>query len=346
MCKFLLNSPQVKELLISQLERDSKFLESQNIMDYSALLGVKDISKENSTIDVNMSREDSTPANASMNASNLSEVSNASSEPTSELGAIFRRVSAHRREMESLVPAGVEIRLELIGHCLGKRSRASRTVFRQNATIYTWNVARQDSKEDWLIYRRYKDFLALERELKEELAGMFPIPPLPAKKAIGFMGDDFVRKREVELDRWLSELLQLMDFQPGDSPAFQLFLTKRANIHPHSARKILSQRMSSEAAEALVNSGSGSRGINVTYESALGGKEHRNIEATRLQQNKAVQKVQLNVGVIDILQEYNLSKKIESAYKGLRTKPEVVSAVDPASYSERFISFMRDYVFR
>ncbi|KAI4371323.1 hypothetical protein MLD38_019571 [Melastoma candidum] len=50
--------------------------------------------------------------------------------------------------------------------------------------------------------------------------------------------------------------------------------------------------------------------------------------------------VVLYFGIIDILQEYNISKKIEHAYKSLQFDSLSISAIDPTSYSERFRRFM------
>lgn len=50
--------------------------------------------------------------------------------------------------------------------------------------------------------------------------------------------------------------------------------------------------------------------------------------------------VVLYLGIIDILQEYNLKKKLENAYKSLRFDPMSFSAVEPKLYSRRFINFL------
>ncbi|CAJ1958927.1 unnamed protein product [Sphenostylis stenocarpa] len=47
-------------------------------------------------------------------------------------------------------------------------------------------------------------------------------------------------------------------------------------------------------------------------------------------------------GIIDILQDYDISKKLEHAYKSFQYDPSSISAVDPRLYSKRF----RDFVFR
>ncbi|KAJ7976614.1 phosphatidylinositol- 4-phosphate 5-kinase 5 [Quillaja saponaria] len=47
-------------------------------------------------------------------------------------------------------------------------------------------------------------------------------------------------------------------------------------------------------------------------------------------------------GVIDILQDYDISKKLEHAYKSFQYDPTSISAVDPKQYSKRF----RDFILR
>lgn len=47
-------------------------------------------------------------------------------------------------------------------------------------------------------------------------------------------------------------------------------------------------------------------------------------------------------GIIDILQDYDISKKLEHAYKSFQYDPSSISAVDPKQYSKRF----RDFILR
>ncbi|KAK9026765.1 hypothetical protein V6N11_039599 [Hibiscus sabdariffa] len=51
--------------------------------------------------------------------------------------------------------------------------------------------------------------------------------------------------------------------------------------------------------------------------------------------------VVLYLGIIDIFQEYNMTKKIEHAYKSLKFDSLSISAVDPRFYSQRFLDFIR-----
>src|SRR5438128_790636 len=54
------------------------------------------------------------------------------------------------------------------------------------------------------------------------------------------------------------------------------------------------------------------------------------------------QDVILFFGIIDILQDYDISKKLEHAYKSMQYDPNSISAVDPKQYCNRF----RDYIYR
>lgn len=53
-----------------------------------------------------------------------------------------------------------------------------------------------------------------------------------------------------------------------------------------------------------------------------------------------INQVILYFGIIDILQDYDISKKIEHAYKSLQVDPNSISAVDPKLYSRRFRDFI------
>ncbi|XP_047342383.1 phosphatidylinositol 4-phosphate 5-kinase 1-like [Impatiens glandulifera] len=55
-----------------------------------------------------------------------------------------------------------------------------------------------------------------------------------------------------------------------------------------------------------------------------------------------IHNVVIYFGIIDILQDYDISKKLEHAYKSLQADPASISAVDPKLYSKRF----RDFIFR
>ncbi|KAI4339101.1 hypothetical protein MLD38_024076 [Melastoma candidum] len=52
--------------------------------------------------------------------------------------------------------------------------------------------------------------------------------------------------------------------------------------------------------------------------------------------------VRIFFGIIDILQDYDISKKLEHAYKSMQYDATSISAVDPKQYSRRF----RDFIFK
>ncbi|XP_050210026.1 phosphatidylinositol 4-phosphate 5-kinase 7 [Mercurialis annua] len=55
--------------------------------------------------------------------------------------------------------------------------------------------------------------------------------------------------------------------------------------------------------------------------------------------------VVLYMGIIDILQEYNVTKKVENKYKSLKFDPLSISAVEPKLYADRFLKFLQQKVF-
>lgn len=52
----------------------------------------------------------------------------------------------------------------------------------------------------------------------------------------------------------------------------------------------------------------------------------------------------LFLGIIDILQEYNIKKKAEHAYKSFQFDPITISVVEPKFYSRRLISFLESVI--
>lgn len=78
----------------------------------------------------------------------------------------------------------------------------------------------------------------------------------------------------------------------------------------------------------------------------LGGEWHQSFDALRISNGTGRREtVKLFVGIIDILQEFNLSKKLESVFKGLTQHADGISAVDPERYGDRFLGFVDEFVF-
>ena len=57
--------------------------------------------------------------------------------------------------------------------------------------------------------------------------------------------------------------------------------------------------------------------------------------------NDEAQEVILNMGIIDILQQYTASKNMETKLMGLLHKSKSFSSIDPHSYAKRFLKFMK-----
>jgi 1-phosphatidylinositol-4-phosphate 5-kinase len=56
--------------------------------------------------------------------------------------------------------------------------------------------------------------------------------------------------------------------------------------------------------------------------------------------NAEIYEVVLYFGIINILQDYDINKKLEHAYKSFQANPTSISAVDPKLYSKRFWNFI------
>ncbi|KAL9247978.1 hypothetical protein vseg_021345 [Gypsophila vaccaria] len=79
--------------------------------------------------------------------------------------------------------------------------------------------------------------------------------------------------------------------------------------------------------------------LRIEGESHSGSGTPRN--AVRCDGNGEVFEVILYFGIIDILQDYDITKKLEHAYKSLQVDSSSISAVDPKLYSKRFRDFMQ-----
>lgn len=51
-----------------------------------------------------------------------------------------------------------------------------------------------------------------------------------------------------------------------------------------------------------------------------------------------------HIGVIDYLQDFNMDKWAENKYKSIISDGEMISAVKPSKYVERFFKFMQRHV--
>ncbi|RLN62423.1 hypothetical protein BBJ29_004697 [Phytophthora kernoviae] len=66
------------------------------------------------------------------------------------------------------------------------------------------------SEKQWTIYRRFHDFKQLAHQLKNESVR---VSAVPTRTLIRSLDPSFLRKRQLELDRWLREVLMLISLE-------------------------------------------------------------------------------------------------------------------------------------
>jgi len=136
-------------------------------------------------------------------------------------------------------------------------------------------------------------------------------------------------------ERRSSELLKLVELKMNSRK------TKR-----NSSRELLSRqpkRNNTMRPVAYSEGGSDALAFFLNYDHVQLGK---NMAATAVTVNEkghlvdGAEDVVVYFGIIDILQEYNIQKKLEHRFKSIAVDGNTISAVDPGLYAQRFIRFM------
>lgn len=159
------------------------------------------------------------------------------------------------------------------------------------------------------------------------------------------MNPEVVSSREQELTNWLQLLLNLFDGKPYQSQAFVMFLTNKADITPSGwAASDLPKETSPKGFERPRKSDQ-----QALWNQQLGGRLHCHLHCKRVAVDREgtplISDVELFVGMIDVLQEYNLTKRMETAYKSMYGSVSEISSIDSTAYGDRFLGFMKEYVF-
>ncbi|RLN90873.1 hypothetical protein BBJ28_00014851, partial [Nothophytophthora sp. Chile5] len=129
------------------------------------------------------------------------------------------------------------------------------------------------SEKQWTIYRRFHDFKQLAHQLKNESVR---VSPVPTRTLMRSLDTNFLRKRQLELDRWLREVLMLISLENckvdmdrfaeccgnrGFHASCRLirhFLTHKANEPPvFDEASNASASLTSSGSFSFTNSGSG-----------------------------------------------------------------------------------------
>ena len=133
-----------------------------------------------------------------------------------------------------------------IGGNFGVKIVGNRLVRDERDAIYTVYIleVRHDqydlASKTWKIYRRYREFYALDECLRSK---GYKTPSFPPKKILGTFDPQFVAKRQSLLSAWLENLLNLpaigqqqtqqkSSLNPRHSETLRYFISKGANVKP------------------------------------------------------------------------------------------------------------------
>ena len=186
------------------------------------------------------------------------------------------------------------------------------------------------AKQTWLIYRRFSDFVNVRASLNLELSVTgysTVVSALPPKVWLGNFDASVLDVRQLKLQNWMNSLLQVFTSRIlQTSLPLKIFLTKNADEPPLG----MSRRTSGSS------KGSGKKATG-TFVHPAAKQSMRMARATDVDSGS---RVTLFLGVIDILQCFNLKKRIESSIKGRMSHPLAVSATDAQSYGKRFVEYL------
>lgn len=154
----------------------------------------------------------------------------------------------------------------------------------------------------------------------------------------------------IETDRLLEHFQKLISLMKLDKRRSQELLKlaelklKSRTTKRSCTREVLARppkRNNTMRPVAYSEGGSDALAFFLNYDHVQLGK---NMAATAAKMDKAsddVEDVVLYFGIIDILQDYNLSKKLEHSFKSIIYDGATVSVADPTAYANRFIRFMK-----
>ncbi|DAZ98713.1 TPA: hypothetical protein N0F65_006745 [Lagenidium giganteum] len=118
----------------------------------------------------------------------------------------FERSEAKVSNTTAYIPAGAAGRLNRIKGFSLARDAVSHKLY----AVFRMEIECIVSEKQWTIYRRFHDFKQLAHQLKNE---SIRVPTLPTKTLMRSLETNFLRKRQLELDRWLREVLMLVSLE-------------------------------------------------------------------------------------------------------------------------------------
>ncbi|KAL4124664.1 hypothetical protein PRIC2_008259 [Phytophthora ramorum] len=177
----------------------------------------------------------------------------------------FKNSEAQVNSTTGYLPVGAAGRLNRIKGFSFARDQVSHKLY----AVFRMEIECIVSEKQWTIYRRFHDFKQLAHQLKNESVR---VSAVPTRTLMRSLDPNFLRKRQLELDRWLREVLMLISLENckvdteryaeccgnrgfhASCRLIRQFLTHKANEPPVFEE---SSSTSSSASNVLSNSSSG-----------------------------------------------------------------------------------------
>ncbi|KAJ0400004.1 hypothetical protein ATCC90586_004801 [Pythium insidiosum] len=118
----------------------------------------------------------------------------------------FERSRAPVANTTAYIPAGAAGRLNRIKGFSFARDEATHRLY----AVFRLEVECIVNEKQWTIYRRFHDFKQLAHQLKTQ--GM-RVSPVPTRTLMRSLDPNFLKKRQLELDRWLREVLMIVSLE-------------------------------------------------------------------------------------------------------------------------------------
>ena len=118
----------------------------------------------------------------------------------------FKNSEAQVSSTTGYLPVGAAGRLNRIKSFSFAREPVSHKLY----AVFRLEIECIVSEKQWTIYRRFHDFRQLAHQLKNESVR---VSAVPTKTLMRSLDPSFLRKRQLELDRWLREVLMLISLE-------------------------------------------------------------------------------------------------------------------------------------
>ncbi|KAI9908034.1 hypothetical protein PsorP6_003391 [Peronosclerospora sorghi] len=118
----------------------------------------------------------------------------------------FKKSEAQVNSTTGYLPVGAAGRLNRIKGFSFARDPVSQKLY----AVFRLEIECIVSEKQWTVYRRFHDFKQLAHQLKNESVH---VSAVPTRTLMRSLDPNFLRKRQLELDRWLREVLMLISLE-------------------------------------------------------------------------------------------------------------------------------------